>query len=37
MNTLSVTELEYVNKFKLNEINKIIAYFNNEIKKRKYN
>ena len=36
MNSLSVTELEYVNKFKLNEINKIIAYFNNEIKKRKY-
>ena len=35
MNSLSVAELEDVNKFRLNEINKIIDSFNNEIKERK--
>ena len=35
MNNLNVTELTDVNKFILDEINKIRDYFNNEIKERK--
>ena len=36
MNTLNVTELTNVNKYRLDEVNKIRDYFNNEIKERKY-
>ena len=35
MNNLNVTELPDVNKYRLDEINKIRDYFNNEIKERK--
>ena len=35
MNNLNVTELTYVNKYRLDEINKIKEYFDNEIKERK--
>ena len=35
MNNLNVTELTYVNKYRLDEINKIRDYFNNEIIERK--
>ena len=35
MNNLNVIELTNVNKYKLDEINKIRDYFNNEIKERK--
>ena len=35
MNNLNVTELTDVNKYRLDEINKIRDYFNNEIKERK--
>ena len=31
----NITELTYVNKYRLDEINKIRGYFNNEIKERK--
>ena len=32
----NIIELTYANKYKLDEINKIRDYFNNEIKERKY-
>ena len=35
MNNLNVTELTDANKYRLNEINKIKEYFDNEIKERK--
>ena len=35
MNNLNVIELTDVNKYRLDEINKIRDYFNNEIKERK--
>ena len=35
MNNLNVTELTDVNKDRLDEMNKIRDYFNNEIKERK--
>ena len=35
MNNLNVIELTNVNKYRLDEINKIKDYFNNEIKERK--
>ena len=35
MNNLNVMELPDVNKYRLDEINKIRYYFNNEIKERK--
>ena len=35
MNNLNVTELTDINKYRLDEINKIRDYFNNEIKERK--
>ena len=35
MNSLNVIELANVNKYRLDEINKIGDYFNNEIKERK--
>ena len=35
MNNLNITELTDVNRYRLDEINKIIDYFNNEIKERK--
>ena len=35
MNNLNVIQLTDVNKYRLNEINKIRDYFNNEIKERK--
>ena len=35
MNNLNVIELTNVNKYRLDEINNIIDYFNNEIKERK--
>ena len=35
MNNLNFIELTNVNKYRLDEINKIYAYFNNEIKERK--
>ena len=38
MNNLNVVELTDVNKYRLDEINKIRDYFNNEIKeKKRYN
>ena len=36
MNNLNVTELTDANKYRLDEINKIKEYFDNEIKERKY-
>ena len=36
MNNLNVIELPNANKYRLDEINKIRDYFNNEIKERKY-
>ena len=36
MNNLNVTELTNANKCRLDEINKIKEYFDNEIKERKY-
>ena len=36
MNNLNVTELTNANKYRLDEINKIKEYFDNEIKERKY-
>ena len=36
MNNLNVIELTNVNKYRLDKINKIRDYFNNEIKERKY-
>ena len=35
MNNLNVIELTNVNEYRLDEINKIRDYFNNEIKERK--
>ena len=35
MNNLNVIELTNVNKYRLDEINKVRDYFNNEIKERK--
>ena len=35
MNNLNVTELTDANKYRLDEINKIKEYFDNEIKERK--
>ena len=35
MNNLNVTELTDTNKYRLDEINKIKEYFDNEIKERK--
>ena len=35
MNNLNVIELTNVNKYRLDEINKIRDYFNNEINERK--
>ena len=35
MNNLNVIELTNVNKYRLDELNKIRDYFNNEIKERK--
>ena len=35
MNNSNVTELTNVNKYRLDEINEIRDYFNNEIKERK--
>ena len=35
MNNISVTELTDANKYRLDEINKIKEYFDNEIKERK--
>ena len=35
MNNLSVTELTDANKYRLDEVNKIKEYFDNEIKERK--
>ena len=38
MNDLNVTELTNANKYRLDEINKIKEYFDNEIKeKKRYN
>ena len=36
MNNLNVIELTNVNKYRLDKVNKIRYYFNNEIKERKY-
>ena len=36
MNNLNVIELTNVNKYRLDEINKIRDYFNNAINERKY-
>ena len=37
MNNLNVIELPNANKYRLDEINKIRDYFNNEIKEKIYN